>query len=303
MEKVAGAVIGVYERLAKRGKPDVARNEWTILAGFAALHPLWEAPLVLSLGTGTKCLPADQVAAHLVSDQHAEIVAKRALLVWLSNARSFSHKNVSIVDDEGRWNPEVQLVMYSSREPCGSSRITIAESQENKRIKVDHVTAMRKPGRGCTSLCVSCADKLTKWIALDLFSRLQHGPRLTCLVVGGKFDSKQTLEETLRERCHANVDFCLLHTEQEFVHDESKCPDAEQAHPSGLSINWMLGDVQGEVVQPNGKLMGANKSAAINPKHVSRISPLKFEEMGLTKRQGYIEAKNEWIQKYAQGWK
>ncbi len=37
-----------------------------MLAGFVALHPALAKPVLLALATGTKCLPLEEVAPHLV---------------------------------------------------------------------------------------------------------------------------------------------------------------------------------------------------------------------------------------------
>ena len=54
--EIARACLGMYARLPKKGKPQA--HEWTLLAGVVATFPeeMGMKPMVLSLGTGTKCL-------------------------------------------------------------------------------------------------------------------------------------------------------------------------------------------------------------------------------------------------------
>jgi hypothetical protein len=130
---------------------------------------------------------------------------------------------------------------------------------------------VRKPGRGSSTECVSCADKLSKWLALGLLSkRSTSRVPLAGLVVGGGFESRAILQELLRVRQCPEAS--LEVTQLAFPHDER-----EGAHPSGLALNWMEGDVEAEVTQPNGKKMGATTvklGEAVNPKHVSRLAPV-----------------------------
>lgn len=81
VDAIAGAVLNLYDRLGKKGK--VGKGEWTVLAGFVAVSSVWDVPVVLSLGTGTKCLDNEEMDPHRVSDQHAEVVARRALVLAL----------------------------------------------------------------------------------------------------------------------------------------------------------------------------------------------------------------------------
>jgi hypothetical protein len=62
-EAVARVVLDMWERLPRKGKPDVSNREWTVLASFVALHPALGSPVVLALATGTKCLPMQEVGA------------------------------------------------------------------------------------------------------------------------------------------------------------------------------------------------------------------------------------------------
>lgn len=276
---IASAVLEQYRKLPKKGKCN--SGEWTVLAGFVAVIGN-AAPVVLSLATGTKCLPRDQVAPELLSDSHAEVLARRALCVRLLRSRDVG--GVCMWNEDGSWNSDVRIYLYTSKEPCGSSRSTIDEEQQNKRVKLDVGCTVRKPGRGDATDCVSCCDKLSKWAALGLLSRRALcSPPLHGIVVGGKFEHKNVLEELLRHRQCPKV--IVEHVHLEFEHDER-----EGFRPSGLAINWIEGDPDVEVTQPNGKKMGATNGGVVNPKHISRLAPMHR----VVANPDYERIKEEW---------
>lgn len=287
-DSVARSVLDTYKSLPKTGKPGA--NEWTVLAGFVVVDSQQRHQVkVLSLGTGTKCLPYEARAEHLLTDQHAEVVARRALLVrLLSNVNEFW-------GDDGKWRKDLSLVMYTSREPCGSSRMSVVG---NKRVRVGLCCGMRKPGKGSTSECMSCADKLTKWVAMGMLGgRNRDGlenPPLCAVVVGGAFESQALLQEMLQQRVMSTELPLLLKTNVEFVGDEKP-----NTHPSGLSINWIEGS-SAECTQPNGKKMGANgKGNDVNPKHISRLARVSFLK-DVERNASYKNDKKLWTSKFCQ---
>lgn len=277
-DAVASAAVAAYKRLGKKGK--CGEKEWTVLAAFVAVHPS-EQLQVLSLATGTKCLPSEARCDTMLSDSHAEVLARRALCVRLLER---GPKAAPLWQDDGTWNPAVRLFLYTSREPCGSRRDDDdggervgpdAAPADAKRARIENarVGAVRKPGRGRPSDCVSCADKLSRWVALGLLSRrcaAAASPPLCGLVVGGPlFEGRAALAELLAARgcplplaAASGVRF--------------PCDERDGAHPSGLAINWIDTDgVDGaEVTQPNGRRMGANSNGPVSPKHISRLAPV-----------------------------
>jgi tRNA-specific adenosine deaminase 1 len=97
---IASAVMRQFDALPKKGKPQ--QNEHTVLAGFAitraatappdvqsdaAPSPRWTAPVVVSLGTGTKCLGRSQrsPAGDVLNDSHAEVGIHRADLFFIAS--------------------------------------------------------------------------------------------------------------------------------------------------------------------------------------------------------------------------
>eukprot|EP00752_Nemacystus_decipiens_P004553 g4157.t1 len=103
-DRIASAVIEQYDRLKPRGKPQ--GREWTVLAGIVAQDtrrkccaaaaavgdqttsssPCSRSCLrVITLATGNKCVGRDKIPddGSVVHDSHAEVLARRALLLRL----------------------------------------------------------------------------------------------------------------------------------------------------------------------------------------------------------------------------
>ncbi|CBN79376.1 conserved unknown protein [Ectocarpus siliculosus] len=96
-DRVASAVVEQFDNLKSRGKPQ--GKEWTVLAGIVAQDTRTEcctavagansSPCsclrVISLATGNKCVGRDKIPddGSVVHDSHAEVLARRALLLRL----------------------------------------------------------------------------------------------------------------------------------------------------------------------------------------------------------------------------
>lgn len=110
-------------------------GQYTILAGFVLVSP--QRLQVISLATGSKCLPANRLSGRgeSVNDSHAEILAKRGALLWFFDevhrmrncafggpSRSL-RKNLS-----GKYQLQdtVRIHMYISTVPCTSNPFTTA---------------------------------------------------------------------------------------------------------------------------------------------------------------------------------
>ncbi|CAM9548413.1 unnamed protein product [Ectocarpus sp. 4 AP-2014] len=96
-DRVASAVVQQFDNLKPRGKPQ--GKEWTVLAGIVAQDTRTECCTevaganssscsclrVVSLATGNKCVGTDKIPddGSVVHDSHAEVLARRALLLRL----------------------------------------------------------------------------------------------------------------------------------------------------------------------------------------------------------------------------
>ena len=157
---VADAVLSKYASLPKNGKPQA--HEYTSLAGFALTDDLTPdaPPVVVALGTGTKCLGADRRCSEglALADSHAEILARRALVLYMydeidrlvaaGRTRALENPRVSIFrpiqrsektivggaiarDRPQPWcslRPGVRVHMYVSQSPCGDASVFRAQT-------------------------------------------------------------------------------------------------------------------------------------------------------------------------------
>ena len=88
--KIASAALSAYASLPKTGKPQL--HEHTVLAAIALTLPPHAAnclgsagPIIVSMATGTKCLPGSKRAidGSALNDCHAEVLARRGFIRWM----------------------------------------------------------------------------------------------------------------------------------------------------------------------------------------------------------------------------
>jgi tRNA-specific adenosine deaminase 1 len=71
-----------FALVGKHGRPEA--HEYTVLAALVLCRQVGD-PVLVSLATGTKCLPARlrSKTGHLLNDSHAEVLARRCALHWM----------------------------------------------------------------------------------------------------------------------------------------------------------------------------------------------------------------------------
>lgn len=125
-DHLATAVNAVYSSL--RFKPP--SGQYTILAGFILASP--DKHQVISLATGSKCLPANRLSGRgeSVNDSHAEVLARRGALLWLFDevrrmGDGVSGQTSSWIErhpsGKYRLRDMVHIHMYISTVPCASN--------------------------------------------------------------------------------------------------------------------------------------------------------------------------------------
>ncbi|KAL6651743.1 hypothetical protein ACP70R_010668 [Stipagrostis hirtigluma subsp. patula] len=178
-EAASSSALRHYRSLPKKGKPQ--GRESTVLAAFllsSAQDPC--NPTVLSMATGTKCLGAARLSPRgdLVHDAHAEVVARRALLrlVYSEIGRGAPPDWLAASADGGRWRLREGhcLHLYITQLPCGVMPVPLSQSELHTK-QLDNVNGcndigfvQRKPGRGDTTLSMSCFDKITRWSVVGI---------------------------------------------------------------------------------------------------------------------------------------
>ena len=96
---------------------------------------------IVALGTGTKCLGQNEISLQgdLVHDSHAEVIAKRALVLYLMDEleKTFNDKTedsilVKTETNNVRLHENYELYFYSSFPPCGDATIAPIEDEVTK---------------------------------------------------------------------------------------------------------------------------------------------------------------------------
>ena len=204
---LTSTLLGHYEKLGKAGKP--GPGQWTVLAAIALVKS--DQTRLISFATGTKCLGGEvrksiSVVGSALNDSHAEVVARRGLLLWLVEQvkKEGGELLERIEGTECTWRLRSgwKLVLLTTHPPCGDATISpLSDIGEEggepcaKRAKLGEdfqrtggkvaqegesdpggdgkdyhrLGLLRtKPGRGPRTSSLSCSDKMLKWNILGL---------------------------------------------------------------------------------------------------------------------------------------
>lgn len=121
------------------------KNEWTVLSAILVHNSADDHFSVVSLGTGTKCMPSASLdcTGYLVNDSHAEVLARRGFLRFLLSEICRCHDteskilSYSAAERKFQLNPCISFHFFSTHPPCGDGSIfnhTVTDS--NKRIRL-----------------------------------------------------------------------------------------------------------------------------------------------------------------------
>ncbi|XP_070195560.1 tRNA-specific adenosine deaminase 1-like isoform X2 [Littorina saxatilis] len=145
-DQVAAMCYKHYTQLPKKGKPQEGK-EWTLLAAVVQQTEQGDGDelKVVAMGTGSKCLGQSKMSPSgvVVNDSHAEIIARRAFLLYLygelraaylgGNSSVFTCPT-PLTAHRCDLKPGVQFHFFTSHTPCGDASIFPREVNSNDGI-------------------------------------------------------------------------------------------------------------------------------------------------------------------------
>ncbi|CAG0915808.1 unnamed protein product [Notodromas monacha] len=124
---IARLCCDLYSKLPKKGKP--TKDQWTVLSAIVEIDHELPRNRVVALGTGTKCLGLSQVVLNgtSVSDSHAEVVTRRAFILYLMDQMKMP-RGESVFERDGEdgsfsLKSNIEYVFFSTCSPCGDAAI------------------------------------------------------------------------------------------------------------------------------------------------------------------------------------
>nr|XP_057943205.1 double-stranded RNA-specific editase B2-like [Doryrhamphus excisus] len=233
---------------------------------------------VVSMATGTKCLDICSCDCA-VSDCHAEVLCRRALLVFFHRQlERLSHPEKAIQEESiflpttghrvFRLRDGVRFHMYVTSSPCGDARLNCPyetnASQANRKLRCRlrkkviggegtlPVTAQGSVSSGKPAGSMSCTDKIAKWCVAGLqgalLSHLMEPVYLYSLIVG-TLSHTGHLERVLTRRLAPVRRPSFPYRRQQPL---LACDGGGERRAGKkvwpASFNWSLGDRQVEII-------------------------------------------------------
>lgn len=136
-DQVAQLCYNHFDKLPKKGKP-LQGKEWAIISAIIQKIDSKEKHgyflKIISLGTGSRCVGQTKMASSLngdlLSDSHAEIIAKRCFMRYLyfqmEIIASGGESDAFLLDFQTKkfhQKKDVSFILFSSHTPCGDASI------------------------------------------------------------------------------------------------------------------------------------------------------------------------------------
>ncbi|AET38310.1 tRNA-specific adenosine deaminase Ecym_2596 [Eremothecium cymbalariae DBVPG len=211
-EGVSELVIKQYDSLKISNKPSIKSNgikEWTVLAGIVAIDENTNELRLISVATGVKALPNEELErshGRMLHDSHAEILALRAFNVVLLKQMALLAANPTETCDlvercntthPYRMRKRWKIALYISRPPCGDCSMDILGEDDTNYMQFSFD---------------DCCQYINPGIRTTLRGRFNYDCKGVTRTKPGRPDSKITLSKSCSDKLASKQVISILNS-------------------------------------------------------------------------------------------